>query len=63
MQKQASRYCPHCQSRVLAVGTTPNHMLHLVLTLLTCGLWGVVWLLVVVGKIGGYRCVKCGCGV
>jgi hypothetical protein len=23
-----------------------NHVLHLILTILTCGLWGVVWLIV-----------------
>ena len=34
-----------------AVTYTPrdtNHLLHLVLTILTCGLWGFVWILMVV---------------
>ena len=58
--KQASRYCVGCEGNTLAVGTTPNHILHLVLTLITFGLWGIVWILVAVGKSGGYKCSKCG---
>jgi hypothetical protein len=62
-QKQTSRYCPHCQKQVLAIGTTPNHLLHFFLSLFTAGLWIIVWILVAVGKIGGYRCTQCGCRV
>ena len=29
---------------VLTTGTPVNHVLHLLLTVVTCGLWGVVWL-------------------
>ena len=58
--KQASAYCPVCERRVYATGRPPNHVLHLVLTLCTAGLWGVVWLLVAAGTIGNYRCTKCG---
>ncbi|MBL6748136.1 MAG: hypothetical protein ISP85_04030, partial [Candidatus Poseidonia sp.] len=49
-----------CESNTLAVGTTPNHVLHLVLTVLTVGLWGIVWILIALGKTGGYKCSKCG---
>jgi hypothetical protein len=59
-QKQASRYCAHCEARTLATAQKPNHLLHFVLSLFTCGLWLFIWPLVVVGSIGGYRCVKCG---
>ena len=58
--KQDSRWCGHCQSAVLATGTTPNHVLHLLLSLLTFGLWLPVWLLICAGKVGGYRCTRCG---
>jgi len=61
--KQASRYCAGCQGNTLAVGTTPNHVLHLVLTVLTIGFWGIVWILITLGKSGGYKCSKCGLGV
>jgi hypothetical protein len=62
-QKQDSRYCPHCQTRNLAIGRTPNHVLHLLLSICTAGLWLIVWLLVCAGMIGGYRCARCGTSV
>ena len=62
-QKQTTRYCLHCRERVMAVGQKPNHVLHLILTCLTAGLWGVVWCCVAAGKIGGYRCSRCGSGL
>jgi hypothetical protein len=30
------------------VRTGPNHALHAVLTLLTCGLWGFVWIVIAI---------------
>jgi hypothetical protein len=38
---------------VLVKGSKPNHVLHLLLTLLTLGLWAIVW--VVVAFIGGEK--------
>lgn len=35
---------------VLVFGSKPNHTLHLLLTLATCSLWGVVWLIVAVAQ-------------
>ena len=59
-QKQTGRFCPHSQKNTMAIGTTPNHVLHLILTIFTAGLWGIVWILIAAGKIGGYRCAQCG---
>lgn len=59
-QKQAGRYCTHCQKNTMVTGTKPNHVLHLVLSILTAGIWLIVWLLVSIGKMGGYRCTQCG---
>lgn len=36
-----------------------NHILHLILTVLTLGLWLIPWMFVSV-KIGGWRCTQCG---
>lgn len=33
-------------SATLASGSKPNHLLHAVLTVFTCGVWGFVWLLI-----------------
>ena len=30
----------------VASGTKPNHTLHLILTVLTCGFWGLIWIAV-----------------
>lgn len=58
-QKTDSRYCPHCQKQTLALASAPNHVLHLILTLATVGLWAFVWIaLALVGS--PYRCSKCG---
>jgi hypothetical protein len=32
---------------VLLTGQVVNHVLHAILTLFTCGIWGIVWLLIV----------------
>ncbi len=58
-QKQTGRYCSHCQKNVMALGKTPNHLLHFFLSLFTC-VWVIVWILIATGSIGGYRCSQCG---
>lgn len=59
-QKQKSAFCNHCNSQVLAVGKTPNHILHLILTFFTSGVWAIVWIFLVIINLGGYRCTRCG---
>lgn len=56
---QASRYCAHCDRKVLAQRDGPNHGLHLVMTLCTCGMWLLVWLLMCVMP-RPWRCSQCG---
>jgi hypothetical protein len=58
--KQASAYCHVCERRVLAIGKAPNHILHFLITMFTCGLWVIVWILLAAGTIGNYRCTRCG---
>ncbi len=54
-------YCPEENKYVLAERTKPNHLLHLVLTLLTFGLWLIVWILVSFSSgLSSYRCPSCG---
>lgn len=62
-QKQDSRFCAHCQKQTMAIGNKPNHLLHLILSVMTAGVWAFVWLLVAVGSMGGYRCTQCGAKV
>ncbi len=57
-QKQDGRYCNYCNKNVMAVKTTPNHILHFILTLFTGGAWAIVWIILYFKE--GYRCTECG---
>jgi len=57
-QKHTQKYCKACQENVLAVKKEPNHILHLILTILTSGMWLIVWLLVSIFQ-DSWRCSKC----
>jgi len=57
--QETGKYCKTCQGNTLARRKGTNHILHLLLTLLTGGLWVIVWILTSV-KIGGWRCTQCG---
>ena len=59
-QKQTRRFCKQCGQNRLAVGTKPNHVLHLILTILTAGLWAIVWVVVAGLSAGNFRCSQCG---
>jgi len=56
---EASGKCKHCGDRVMVRRPGTNHVLHLILTVLTCGLWLIVWLGSAI-QFGGWRCTKCG---
>ena len=42
--RTVQKYCLSCDQPVLAEKQRPTHVLHLLLTLLTGGLWLIVWL-------------------
>ena len=52
-------YCNACQIRTTLQAQTPNHILHLLLTLVTAGVWAIVWLLLALQR-APYRCSRCG---
>ena len=56
-------YCTHCAADRLFRRTrsAPNHLLHAFLTVFTCLLWGIVWLVVASSPtLGPWRCTVCG---
>lgn len=57
--QQTSKWCKRCARNVLATRPGTNHILHLLLSLVTCGLWLIIWILASV-RIGGWRCQTCG---
>lgn len=57
--KEASGYCSYCGENVLIRAKTPNHILHLILSFVTSGLWLVVWIILGLSA-KEWRCCKCG---
>ena len=58
--QESSGWCEECEGLVLVRRPGTNHVLHLLLSVITLGWWLPIWLLSAV-KIGGWRCSQCGC--
>lgn len=52
-------YCPECGRNVLGQRNEPSHLVHLLLSLVTVGVWLPVWFVVSVFP-GGWICSICG---
>ena len=52
------KYCKDCEKSVKAERRGVNHVLHLILSICTGGLWLLVWIGISV-KVGGWRCGDC----
>jgi hypothetical protein len=57
--EQSQKFCKTCKAKRMVQRKGTNHILHLLLSVVTCGAWIVVWLLACV-RIGGWRCSQCG---
>lgn len=57
--EETQKYCQDCKQNALVRRRGTNHLLHLLLTIVTGGLWLIVWILAV-PKFGGWRCSQCG---
>lgn len=55
----ASRYCPHCNEDVMVACSAGADFLHLILTLLSGGMWGLVWWH---SRFRAQACLCCQCG-
>jgi hypothetical protein len=58
-QERTGGFCNYCARPVLVERQATNHVLHLLLTIFTCSLWLIIWVLASI-KIGGWRCTVCG---
>lgn len=59
--EKSRRYCPEDDRMVLAEKPGTNHVLHLILTLLTVGFWVIIWVMVSLNNASNsYRCPHCG---
>ena len=59
MATMTRRWCSVCNAYVAAERPKISHLLHFIITVTTCGLWGWVWLLLVLTN-GTWRCRTCG---
>lgn len=57
--QEKSGYCKSCQKNVLMRRQGTNHILHLLLSIVTCGFWVIIWILTSI-KVGGWKCPNCG---
>ena len=55
----SSGFCCYCDAQVRLERPNPNHVLHLLLTILTGGLWVIIWIGTSI-QFGGWRCSRCG---
>ncbi len=60
--EEARGFCPECGRNVLIRRPGTNHLLHLILAIITGGLWIPIWLLCSI-RTGGWRCTNCGARV
>lgn len=58
-QKAVQGFCTREDEWVMAYENKPNHILHLLLTIFTGGLWLIVWIIVANGAKGPI-CSRCG---
>lgn len=58
--KTATVFCKTCNGKRLGHASAPNHVLHLLLTLVTFGLWLPIWILAALFTGGRYFCSHCG---
>lgn len=59
-QVQGSAFCRNCKTQVMTVRNTPSHLLHLILSIVTAGLWLFVWFFIIINGSGPARCTRCG---
>lgn len=60
MKKVEWRYCETCGGPMPAIAKRPNHILHAVMSILTGGLWVIIWALMAFESLFHRpRCPKC----
>jgi hypothetical protein len=57
-QQETTKFCSHCNKAVLAVRPGTSRLRQLSLTVLTLGIWSVVWVLDAFRR-PGWRCSVC----
>jgi hypothetical protein len=53
------RFCKVCKRKTLHVGPSTSHVLHLILTVFTTGVWFPAWIFVSIRNEFSYECTQC----
>ena len=56
--KYKRAYCKICDKNVKAEAKSPSHILHLLLSLITGGIWIIMWILCALSA--DWHCSECG---
>lgn len=57
--KNEMRHCKACKKMTVSIKNPPNHILHLILSVLTVGIWVFVWVFAAAFQPMP-RCTECG---
>ncbi len=57
-QQETTKFCGHCNKQVLALRPGTSRVRQLTMTILTFGVWSVVWALDALRR-PGWRCSQC----
>jgi Na+-transporting NADH:ubiquinone oxidoreductase subunit NqrC len=53
-------YCESCKKFTRQIVDKVNHFLHLILTIITFGIWSFIWIYVAIWTFRYSECLKCG---
>ena len=53
-------YCKSCKKFTQQFVEKVNHLLHLILTMITFGIWSIVWIYIAIWTFRCSECLKCG---
>ena len=53
-------YCEICKKFTRQLFEKVNHFLHLILTIITFGIWSIVWVYIAIWTFRYSECLKCG---
>lgn len=60
MSNQVMEYCNRCGIKTMHVYPATSHLLHLILSICTFGLWLPIWILASISNDSQKECTQCG---
>ena len=58
MNNQRLEYCRKCNKTTIHMGHATNHLLHLLLSVLSAGLWVPIWIITTIRNEFSYACTQ-----